>query len=396
MRILFVNEKCGHFGGVESNVLHTAQGLRALGHACRLAYGEQTRDPEAYAAAFEMATPVRELAPSNPDAPPTAALVEAWRPDVVYFHKVPLLAAFTGVMERCRCLRMVHDHDLYCPRRHKYYMANSRVCRRRAGWFCYLDGAFIVRRGGFPPFGVQAIGPKMRDLAVNRRLDGVLAASRFMRDQLLENGFAREQVHTIPLGTRFRDEPWRAPAESPHVLYVGQLVHGKGVDLFLRALARVKAPVTATIAGEGNGRDGLKALARKLGLAERVTFHGWLGPEELAAEYRGARIAVVPSRWPEPYGLVGIEAMGAGLPVVAFNVGGIPDWLEDGVTGLLVPEQDCDAMARAFDRLLADPAYTEQLSRNAHAHARERFRFEDYVAKLTAVLAGGGKEGIGP
>jgi hypothetical protein len=119
VRILFVNEKCGYFGGIEQNVAETAAGLRARGHECFLAFRTDTgREVSEYQGNFEECVPVE----------PFAKCVARIRPDVIYIHKAdvrPLGDLPAGV----RTIRMIHDHDLCCPRRHKYYAWNGRISR---------------------------------------------------------------------------------------------------------------------------------------------------------------------------------------------------------------------------------------------------------------------------
>jgi glycosyltransferase involved in cell wall biosynthesis len=103
--------------------------------------------------------------------------------------------------------------------------------------------------------------------------------------------------------------------------------------------------------------------------------------------YARAAVTAVPSRWPEPFGMVGIEAMARGRPVVAFAVGGIPDWLEHGVTGLLAPEADTTALAQNLEHLLADPELAATLGANAATRVRERYRPDACLDQLTAVLS---------
>jgi glycosyltransferase involved in cell wall biosynthesis len=395
VKILFVNEKAGYFGGVEQNIADSAAGLKARGTSCFLAYGETTdRDPRGYQAIFEESRVCRELAPGSvPSAQSFRDLVERLRPDVVYLHKISKVSPVLPFSGKVRTVRMVHDHDLCCPRRHKYYLLNSRVCRHPAGWRCYLDGAFLERgTQSRLPFCYAAIGPKLREMRRNTRLDSILVGSRFMHQELVANGFSASKIHVLPPVVPDEDLPSSPVPNDPIVLYVGQLIRGKGVDLLLRSLQRLPCDFQAVIIGTGNAESKLHALCDQLGLKSRVQFHGWVDHQQLGAFYERARVVAVPSRWPEPFGMIGLEAMRRARPVVAFNVGGIPDWLEDGVTGTLVCEQDVDGFARALQRILSDDALANELGQAARLRAHERFSFDRYVDRLRALLLGEGPE----
>jgi glycosyltransferase involved in cell wall biosynthesis len=176
--------------------------------------------------------------------------------------------------------------------------------------------------------------------------------------------------------------------DDPLILCVAQLIKGKGVDLLLHALAKVSADYRAVIVGAGNLDDALKGLARSLGLADKVHFEGWASNETLGKFYSRAKIVAVPSRWAEPFGMIGLEAMNHGRPVVAFNVGGTSDWLAHERTGLLVPEQDVAAFARALERLLTDTDTAQRMGEEGLARAHKEYAFEDYLERLTQYLTG--------
>jgi len=160
------------------------------------------------------------------------------------------------------------------------------------------------------------------------------------------------------------------------------------VDLLLRALSHVGCDYELTVAGTGNARTRLDRLARQLGISDKVRFAGWVSPQDIGQHYAAAKVVVVPSRWPEPFGMIGLEAMHHGRPVVAFKVGGIPDWLEHGITGLLVPEQDVRAFAAALEQLLGDSQLCTKLGRQAQQRVRTRFDFEQYLDRLEGFLGG--------
>jgi len=134
--------------------------------------------------------------------------------------------------------------------------------------------------------------------------------------------------------------------------------------------------------GEGRQLEMMRGLARSLGVGERVRFTGWLDPDSLAQELADASVVVMPSRWPEPFGLVGIEALAAGRPVIASATGGILDWLQDGVTGLSVRPGDPLDLARALNELLADPERQRTMGAAGRKMVAARFSPERHLAGL--------------
>ena len=169
---------------------------------------------------------------------------------------------------------------------------------------------------------------------------------------------------------------------APRLLFVGSLVRGKGVDLLLRAVARLNSRFELDIVGEGKSRRKLEKLASALGVSDCTHFWGWQDHSRLADFYRRSRIVVVPSCWPEPFGLVGQEAMHFSRPVVAFEVGGITEWCHNGVTGITVPEQNVDAFAAALDRLLSNNTLAETMGRQGFRIAAEKYRFDAVIKKI--------------
>jgi glycosyltransferase involved in cell wall biosynthesis len=314
-------------------------------------------------------------------------LAERFGADVVYLHKIPRVPLPAEWRRRIPVVRMVHDHDLCCPRRHKYFVHNAHVCHHPAGWRCWLDLAWLDRDRTSPlGFRVKSLAPHRKERERNRTLDLCLVGSRFMRDELMMNGFASAQVEILPPVVRRTLRDPKPMGDDPHIVFVGQLIRGKGVDLLIDALARIKAPWRATIVGEGNARPGLEAQAQAAGLGDRVTFKGWVANTAIDEYYASARVLAVPARWPEPFGMIGLEAMHHARPIVAFGTGGIPDWLEDGQNGFLVNERDCNGFALALTRLLADRELAEKMGLEGWRRVRDRFSFETYLDKLLELL----------
>ena len=290
---------------------------------------------------------------------------------------------------RFPAIRMVHDHDLVCLRQHKYFPTSGRICNKPAGWDCYKNLCFLNRNPAAEglPVTIRTVSQQKRGIQSHRDMQGFVVGSRWMQDELVMNGIPGDRIrviHPIPASlAQIRPLPHQSENE---ILYVGQVVRGKGVDLLLRALARVPQPWHATIVGTGNHLDSCRRLAEKLGIATHVEFTGWVAHQDLDHYYANASFTVVPSRWPEPFGMVGVEAMARGRAVVGFSAGGIPDWLHSGINGVLAAAGDVDELGAAISGLLADPEYARNLGSQAAQHAAQKFTHAGYLAALENLL----------
>jgi D-inositol-3-phosphate glycosyltransferase len=231
---------------------------------------------------------------------------------------------------------------------------------------------------------------------VARRVDRVVATSTAEVFELARLGVDADRVTVVPCGVdlvRFSPD---GPAEPRppglrRVVAVGRLVARKGVADAIAALAEV--PDTELVVVGGPDAAGLDAdpearrllgLAADAGVADRVRLRGRLGRDDLPAVLRSAdAVACVP--WYEPFGLVAIEAMACGVPVVAAAVGGLCDTVVDGVTGLHVPPRDPSAVAGALRRVLDDPALRRRLGNAGAQRARARYGWES-VGRATSVV----------
>jgi glycosyltransferase involved in cell wall biosynthesis len=127
-------------------------------------------------------------------------------------------------------------------------------------------------------------------------------------------------------------------------------------------------------------------LAVKLGVGRRVRFLGWLDERSLDKAYGDASIVVMPSIWPEPFGKVGIDALARGRPVIAFDVGGISDWLRDGWNGFLIPPGDEACLAKRIERLLLDPSLASEFGANGKTQVTREFSPQKHLNQLLKIF----------
>ena len=284
---------------------------------------------------------------------------EFGRYDEIVVHKCSDVATLERFPPE-KTVYYVHDHEPICPRGYAYTPL-KRNCTRAGGVWPCLFCAPACRSW---KAALGRVFSQSRRIAAISRFKKIVVISEFMKSRLVANDIPAEKVVVEPpkiSRAEARNRPLRVgathgeatkPSEARaerrrevDLLYVGQLIRGKGVHLLLEAMAKMKSPRTLDIVGTGNMEGELKLLAERLGLKGRVRFNGFQdSPQEWM---RRAACVVVPSFWQEPYGLVAAEAVALGRPVVAFAIGGLPEACQGKAT--LVPPGDIDALAAALE-----------------------------------------------
>lgn len=314
---------------------------------------------------------------------------------------VPFLVAAQGIAilgrMRGRRVALVHSHWLL-PQGFTSALAARLKCRPH-----------VVTVHGGDVFALRGLTSRAAKKLVLRLADAVTVNSEATRRAVLELGARADKIVRIPMGADDAPAPdatqvaairaaLRGP-EGPLLVFTGRLVPEKGAADLLDAvaiLAKSLPGVRASIIGAGPERAALESQARVLGIDRRVRFTGWLAPPDVRAHLHASDIFVGPSRlapngWVEAQGLAFIEAMLAGVPVVASGIGGIPDAVRDGETGLLVPPAAPAAIADAVLRIAGDPGLARLLADGGRKLARSEFtratsaaRFAELYARLVA------------
>jgi glycosyltransferase involved in cell wall biosynthesis len=382
VRLLFTHEALGSLGGAEANAFITATEMRKRGHTVGLLTQKGTgRNEEAWRALFDAGIYTHEQFDEA---------LTVFKPDVVYVHKWEHLPTLRRLVDSALPLvRMVHDHDMYCLRSYRYHPYTRRICTRAAGPACVFPCLAPLKRNRGTGFPIRwaSYFDKMEELDMNRQFDRHLVVTQFMRGELELNRFDPARIEIFPPVPRPGDSLRSNFSSRNLLLYAGQLIRGKGVDELLRALALVTEPFEAIILGDGNHRTTCENLAKELGLQDRVAFHGFLPQEQLKDYYRETSVVLVSSLWPEPIATIGLEVMRYALPVVAFDAGGIRDWLHDGDNGYLVPWRDTPAFAARIDDLLRDKDKARRMGERGLEIVSRDYDFEQYLDRMEDLFA---------
>ncbi len=350
MRLLHLSDRLTARGGAHRHLLGLLE-HQAREHEVVLAVGARETGLAAPCRVVEVAgLEAREARPADLEP-----LARAFRTDLVHVHTVVNPLALEWAAGR-PAVMTVQDHRWFCPGRGKWTLAGE-VCRsalsREACAPCFEDRAYFEATWELTT----------ARLAVVRRLR-LVTLSEYMRAELRAAGcdgpidVVPPFVHDLPGGA--------APTGPPGVLFVGRLARAKGVWDALEAWRRARLPLPLRFAGTGPERQALEQAGAQV--------LGWLDRAQLAGALAAASVLVLPSRWQEPFGIAGLEALQHGLPVAAWDSGGVREW-HPGGDGL-VPWGDLDGLARALRRLAG-----------TRAAAPAGFEREPLMARLAGVYA---------
>ena len=301
-------------------------------------------------------------------------------PTIVHLHQFDDPDAVAAMQRRAPVVLSAHGY-LACTSG-VHYFRPGHECQRAHGLGC-IPNLVACGHTSDPLRLPGAYIKASRSLATLRRADLAVSYSSTIDRHLAVNGITRRKV--IPLFSTMTPASGSGHETRRRVVFAGRVVLPKGIAVLVRAAPAVDAEFV--VCGDGWRLEQMRQLARRLGVEQRIRFTGWLGGEELARELAEASVVAVPSIWPEPFGLVGIEAFAAGRPVVASATGGMSDWLEDGVNGLSAKPGDPSALADALNELLGDPARQQSMGNAGRQMAAARFSRERHVTGLLDAYA---------
>jgi|SRR5882672_3170984 len=419
MRIAIVNWSSRRVGGVETYLSTIIPELSRAGH--EIAFCSEVDEPSERAR-IDLPDGAASWCVAAMGAEQTLAAVRDWRPDVIYAHKLADPDLEYKILRLAPSVFFAHDYNGTCISGTKTFkLPVVRPCSRRFGWQCLVN-YFPHRCGGLSPVTMLKLySLQSKRLENLHSYDAIVTHSDHMLAELMKHGLSPKRAYNFPYYVQSANgsgksaslsrqptatsSPIAEVAEQQSVvaqrdtkaelnlLFSGRMEYLKGGHVFIDALPEVAAtlnrPLRVTFAGDGRERLALERQAARLRTAKlEIVFAGWVERGEVEALLKTCDLLVVPSLWPEPFGLVGPEAGQFGVPVAAFDVGGIHDWLSDGVNGFLASASPPTAkgLAQAIINCLRDPATHARLRAGA-IEVSQQFNIKNHLTALLEVFS---------
>ncbi|MBV8072849.1 MAG: glycosyltransferase family 4 protein [Acidobacteriaceae bacterium] len=380
MRIAFVNWTNRVVGGAEQYVRRSAEFLLEMGHEVSLWY--ELEGPLERESIMDPGTVSCWCADSLGTGQAVKQLTR-WGPDIIYCHGLHDANKEAEIIPVAPSVFFAHSYLGTCVGEKRVTAFPSlRSCERRFGLSC-LGLFYPLRCGGLSPVtALSNYQNNVRRLEVLARYSAVITHSDFVARLYRNQGIQCRQIRFISdsaspggygTGSWSLGSHWR-------FLMLARMEKVKGGHILLDALPAVSRalqhPIKLTMAGDGPCRAAWERKAAQILRKDpriEIEFPGWLSGERLQAVLQQTDLLLMPSLWPEPFGLTGLEAARWGAPCVAFRVGGIPDWLTDGVNGGLAEADPASpaSYARAITRILSDEGLYRRLRAGAIQKAQE-------------------------
>lgn len=369
MKILFCNDYGSRVGGAENYAIGIARALAQLGHEVAWLVSEAAGIDGPHGTVFtcrgyhnasKLARGLREFGNFSARSAMDRAIA-SFRPDVVHLHCIhhqlseSVLKPLVGVPT----VFTAHEYKIICPISIKF-MPGQRICEDPFGPLCRSKRCLSW------PHYMQA---RLRSRLYAddwRNVGRFIAPSRYVERQLRINGIMSVETLLNCIDPSFAPLP--RSVEGDTVLFLGRLTAIKGVECLLQAFKEIllqRPSARLVITGGGPDGDDFRTMASELKLDNTVTFTGKVAREEVARLCATSKLLVVPSIWPEPFGLVALEAMASGMPVVASRAGGLQEVVSDGVTGIIVTPNKPAELASGILRILDDDELRARMEKAA-------------------------------
>lgn len=378
---LHINESLVYTGGAEGYILDLARSLQRRDISICLATGqsEMLELPEISYVVPEVHRRQNKQGLNN-NIETIKQIMEDNNLDVVHLHSINNPELYYQLTSTFPIIRTIHDSRVVCPTEFRINN-NQHICSTPIGNNC-LDCSENK-------ISIDQFNKSKESLEALNALNLLITPSQYTKNQLMINGIPENKIEVLPLFAPLDLKP-QPEIDNNHksdILFMGRIIKSKGLREAIQALAKIDNNYNLVVCGDGPDLNVCRSMANDLGVIDRIKFVGWVDKKEKEMYLAGTKVVVFPSMGPESFGLVGLEAMYYQKPVVAFDAGGISQWLKNGENGYLVDRGDVDQMAEYLNKILVSKNLRNELGIKGKNILDSEFSLEKHISGLMEIYS---------
>ena len=385
MNVVHVNEHLARKGGVETYLLSLLPLMEARGADSHVVFGEgdealwrpATKAPEIGEASFAKDREAERR---------VSGVLNEQKPDVVHVHNVQNLGALRACLSYGRTVMTAHDYRSICPANTFFFKRTQEVCGKDHGELgCFattITKHCVTPRPQYGAYFYRRVRTTLRNAD---KFAKIIAPSQGARERLVRAGFDSADVDVLPYFCPIDPAPKPRPLPArTTITFMGRLAPNKGHEYFVEALGLLPNKVQGVMVG--NFRNGveeeMRSLARRFGCEDRLELRQWASRDEVLLVLDQTTVFIFPSLWQETLGIVGLEALARGVPVVASDIGGVREWLRDGRNGRLVTPKSAAEIRDAVLDLTSSRERLEECGQEGINTINDGFLPQQHVEKV--------------
>jgi glycosyltransferase involved in cell wall biosynthesis len=316
--------------------------------------------------------------------------IRQFKPDIMHVHNiyrnVSAAVLLAAKHMKVPIVMTLHDFQIVCPKT-SLVDENLRSCESGFGRRCFYSDCYPRKPFNRTYQGLKAVKLSLHRFIIRRTVRHFFSPSLCLMDWTRKN-LGVNNVSLLPNFVASEHEPSPNSSKNNTFLFVGKLTEQKGVDVLIKALAKVRPvipDIRLKIVGDGPDEQKLKKLAEDIQVSELITFTGKLSNTQVMKEFDDALCVVIPSKYVENCSIVGIEAMSRGKVIIAGNIGGLPDLVDDAGTGFLVRPNDPDDLSEKITYVMQNRSLLPEMGTRARAKYLDSFSKQAYTRTLLSV-----------
>lgn len=311
--------------------------------------------------------------------------------DIIHIHGLSIPPIVKACFKLAPVIRSMHEPRMICPGHGKFFLNQELICCNPVGMHCLADAYTKKCAPRNPKRLLYAY--KNSKFEINyaaTKYFQILVMSNYMLHEAKLAGIPEKKLKLIPYFVESLSKSTEIESDTHElrILYSGRFAPHKGIHLLIEAVAPLLSffpHLYLDLVGDGYLYNKINLLVKQCGIEDKVKFHGWQNTNSIKNLYQKASIITFPSIYPEAFGIVGIEAMAHGKPVVGFKVGGVTDWLENGVNGFAVKSHDVIEFRNKLERLISNRELRFTMGENGKKIALEKFCVTNVLPQLVEV-----------